>query len=464
VKSFETQTHYEVLEISVGASTEEIRRAWERLNHLYSEEQVALYGLVDPARAEMLRRRLKQALDVLTDEAQRDAYDVSLGLPPRERPGSGLATAAGETPAMVSIGWGQGIAWVTPAPTAEGRAQEFAVSISAPVAPRGLAWAEPPRPSAPPVGAQRESPKVEAGPKTSSSSMRWTLPAPEASAAEATVDAGRVATATSKAVRAEEATLAERAAHAEAVSGEAVEPKPHSEESASGPTGVCGAVDASVEVKPAAAATSAEEPLLGAPSGAAVAKPDTTAAPRADIAGAASEGTRLSPSVLEAAPGRFEAPAAEMRSAATHPESSTAGERSRPEAPAPENLGTPGGDETAVANGDSGAIVPAKPTPVREYRPEPRPKPYEVPAGVEFNGDLLRQVRMARGLSLLQLSERTRISLRHLENVESDRYESLPAPVYLRGILMSLARELGLDGLRVSKSYLAFVEARRAKG
>jgi cytoskeletal protein RodZ len=86
-----------------------------------------------------------------------------------------------------------------------------------------------------------------------------------------------------------------------------------------------------------------------------------------------------------------------------------------------------------------------------------------VPAGVEFNGDLLRQVRMARGLSLLQVAERTRIGVRHLENLENDRYEQLPVAVYLRGMLMSLARELGLDGIRVSKSYLTFVEAHLSK-
>jgi cytoskeletal protein RodZ len=71
---------------------------------------------------------------------------------------------------------------------------------------------------------------------------------------------------------------------------------------------------------------------------------------------------------------------------------------------------------------------------------------------------------MKRGLTLLQLGERTRIGVKHLENVEADRYDALPAAVYLRGILMSVARELGLDGLRVSKSYLAFVEAHRSKG
>jgi hypothetical protein len=109
------------------------------------------------------------------------------------------------------------------------------------------------------------------------------------------------------------------------------------------------------------------------------------------------------------------------------------------------------------------ALVPVRSVPTREFRTEQKAKPFEVPPGVEFNGDLLRQVRMARGLSLVQLSDRTRISTRHLENLENDRYEQLPVTVYLRGILMNLARELGLDGLRVSKSYLAFVEAHRSK-
>ncbi len=109
------------------------------------------------------------------------------------------------------------------------------------------------------------------------------------------------------------------------------------------------------------------------------------------------------------------------------------------------------------------AIVPVR-GPPKDHKPESRPRPYEIPEGVEINGDLLKQVRLAKGLSLVQVSDRTRISVRHLENVEGDRYDALPAPVYLRGILMSLARELGLDGLRVSKSYLTFVEAHRSKG
>jgi hypothetical protein len=112
---------------------------------------------------------------------------------------------------------------------------------------------------------------------------------------------------------------------------------------------------------------------------------------------------------------------------------------------------------------DDASLVPTRAFTPREYRVPERPRPYEVPAGLEFNGDLLRQVRLARGLSLLQLSERTRIGVRHLENIESDRYDALPVLVYLRGMLMNMARELGLDGLRVSKSYLTFVEAHHDK-
>jgi hypothetical protein len=94
---------------------------------------------------------------------------------------------------------------------------------------------------------------------------------------------------------------------------------------------------------------------------------------------------------------------------------------------------------------------------------EPRPKPVELPPNAEFNGEVLRQVRENRGLSLSQLAERTRISSKHLENVEADRYSALPATVYLRGILMNIARELGLDPLKVSRSYLTLAAGPKKK-
>jgi len=86
----------------------------------------------------------------------------------------------------------------------------------------------------------------------------------------------------------------------------------------------------------------------------------------------------------------------------------------------------------------------------------------DIPSDAEFNGELLRRVRESYGLSLQQVAERTRITRIHLENVEADRYDRLPATVYLRGILVNLARELRLDPARVSKTYL--LAAQRAHG
>lgn len=113
-------------------------------------------------------------------------------------------------------------------------------------------------------------------------------------------------------------------------------------------------------------------------------------------------------------------------------------------------------EESAPLNGEAASQVAVAPIPARAPLKE-------IPQDAEFNGELLRQVRESKGLSLAQVSERTRISVRHLENVEADRYDALPATVYLRGMVMSLARELKLDPIRVTRSYLALVAAASAK-
>jgi hypothetical protein len=117
---------------------------------------------------------------------------------------------------------------------------------------------------------------------------------------------------------------------------------------------------------------------------------------------------------------------------------------------------------------DPPASVPAAPPSEVESEVSARSREgrarLEIPRDAEFNGELLRQVREAYGLSLQQVAERTRITRIHLENVEADRYDHLPATVYLRGILVSLARELRLDPARVSKSYLLAVSRGMPRG
>jgi curved DNA-binding protein CbpA len=83
-----------------------------------------------------------------------------------------------------------------------------------------------------------------------------------------------------------------------------------------------------------------------------------------------------------------------------------------------------------------------------------QPPPFVPPEGSPWTGEILRQARESRGLSIVQVSERTKITRHHIENIEAERFAELPVAVYLRGILISLARELRLDGQRVARSYL----------
>ena len=102
----------------------------------------------------------------------------------------------------------------------------------------------------------------------------------------------------------------------------------------------------------------------------------------------------------------------------------------------------------AAASRGAGAL----PVPVQ-------PPPFVPPEGSPWTGEILRQARESRGLTIHQVAERTRITRHHIENIEAERFEQLPVSVYLRGILVSLARELRLDGQKLARSYLDRVAA-----
>ena len=117
----------------------------------------------------------------------------------------------------------------------------------------------------------------------------------------------------------------------------------------------------------------------------------------------------------------------------------------------------------------SAPAVPAVPVaaPARPPAAEPAAgaapaAPVAPPEGSGWTGPLLRQAREGRGLSVRQVSDRTKVTRHHIENIEAERFDKLPATVYLRGILMCLARELRLDGQKVARSYLEWMTSQRA--
>ncbi|MCC6382574.1 MAG: helix-turn-helix domain-containing protein [Dehalococcoidia bacterium] len=60
-------------------------------------------------------------------------------------------------------------------------------------------------------------------------------------------------------------------------------------------------------------------------------------------------------------------------------------------------------------------------------------------------GRTLRDARLQRGLTIDQAAHDTRISARFLEALESESFDELPAPVYVRGFLRSYANYLRVD-------------------
>ncbi len=61
------------------------------------------------------------------------------------------------------------------------------------------------------------------------------------------------------------------------------------------------------------------------------------------------------------------------------------------------------------------------------------------------NGDALRKLRLERRVSLQDISAWSKVGVRFLDYIEADRYELLPARVYLRSFLIEYARALALD-------------------
>jgi hypothetical protein len=83
--------------------------------------------------------------------------------------------------------------------------------------------------------------------------------------------------------------------------------------------------------------------------------------------------------------------------------------------------------------------------------PAPAPPPARMPG--EAVGAWLRAARAARGLSVEALAARLKVTRALLEDVEAERRERLPHPVYLRGLLSSIAKELRLDGAELARAY-----------
>ncbi|HLL47832.1 MAG TPA: helix-turn-helix domain-containing protein, partial [Longimicrobiaceae bacterium] len=394
MKHFEQKTYYELLEVQVTATEEQILDAYARAMETYAPDSIAVYTLADPGQLEILRQRLTLAMETLSELDKRLEYDQSIGV---KRSAEELAllraeslkraAEAGAEPTPVAV---------TPAPT----------------------------------------PEVEAKP-----AQVEAKPAAEEEPEEEMLEAVEVVTE-------EEPVVEPTPAEPEPVAATPAEPvaATPAEPVVAAPVPPAAPVEPPAPVPPAAparapmpgmsrpASHSRSIPLVSRP-GTAVPPPlPARSALRAPVHAAAEAAARQ----------RLAAEAVTGASPSSEPE------KGKP--PSRPSTGQQLGEApvlsqaAAIATAESAlAQVAVK---ARDSRTRLKTV-LDVPSDAEVNGELLRRVREGRNLSLQMLADRTRISSRHVEAIEADRYDSLPAAVYLRGMLMSIARELGLDPLRV---------------
>ena len=60
-------------------------------------------------------------------------------------------------------------------------------------------------------------------------------------------------------------------------------------------------------------------------------------------------------------------------------------------------------------------------------------------------GQTLKEVREARGLTLHDMQEKTKIQPRYLKAIEEDRFHVLPGHFYTRAFVRTYAEHLGVD-------------------
>ncbi len=80
----------------------------------------------------------------------------------------------------------------------------------------------------------------------------------------------------------------------------------------------------------------------------------------------------------------------------------------------------------------------------------------------EFSGAAIKMLREQRGLSLRNVADATKVSVRYLEMIEEENFTKLPVRAYTRGFLTLYAKALGWDTERVTADYLKRYDAARA--
>jgi len=106
---------------------------------------------------------------------------------------------------------------------------------------------------------------------------------------------------------------------------------------------------------------------------------------------------------------------------------------------------------------DFATPVPAVLNTPKSMAPEAKTEVKNVPNASSFDfgrGMMIRKVRETKRISLEDMSFQTKISKNYLTSIEEEDYSKLPAPVFVRGFIMQIAKILKLDGATLASQYI----------
>ncbi len=78
----------------------------------------------------------------------------------------------------------------------------------------------------------------------------------------------------------------------------------------------------------------------------------------------------------------------------------------------------------------------------------------EIQTQSEWSGDFLKKVREYKKISIDKLQESTKVNPWYLKALETMDVKNLPASVFVRGYVIQMAKELGLNEKNVADSYM----------
>lgn len=112
----------------------------------------------------------------------------------------------------------------------------------------------------------------------------------------------------------------------------------------------------------------------------------------------------------------------------------------------------------STENSDPAALATSVTPPSGQAASPMEPIPFDVDELADDEGDFdgarLRRLRMSHGIELEEIQRVTKVNPAYLEFLEEERFDDLPAAVYVRGFVMGYAGCLGLSPKRVADSYM----------